>query len=1221
MPTAPTPPRPVVSAGDVARSDTDELLLGRFQLLEELGSGGSGEVYRAHDTILDQAVALKRLRSRSPNSAYDLKREFRRLADLRHRNIVAFYELFQGEGAPFFTMELIEGRTFADFGRDLRQRATTASTSEDGFDAARSALRQLALGLGYLHRVGMVHRDIKPANVLVEPNGRLAFLDFGLATDLRSDLSRHSRLGNLVGTFAYMSPEQIDGLELTGASDWYSVGTMLYEALTGRLPREFDQLSDLLSRRNGDVVPPEELGVDLPYDLASLILSMLEVAPESRPDAAAVLDRLGSEDAPARSAPNASSTEDRPLVGREREHARLVDAVERSRETPTSVVVSGAVGLGKSRLVRSFLDGLDPSKSVVLRSRCSPRESVPFGGFDGLVDELARFLSHAPREVPGRWMPRYLDAALSVFPALAHVSLFEELRAPDRASDRRVVRRRAFAAIREMFARIADQQALVLWIDDAQWEDEDGKRLADSLMRGEDPPRLLIVRSLRADAPDLAERERSSDVAISLPPLAREAIEELLNASPWLGVHASPDSIRRFAEVCEGNPGVAHDIAATVEDAMPAPAQLALMDPRDLLSPSLEGIDAHHRRILSAIAVARQPLPSRLLTDELNCDAASIWALADLRLVEIQPSANGDEVGIPRAAVRTSVLDGMDAGDRRNFAREVADALERTSRHAVDTLVDLWVEAGNLEHAANLALRFADQAVAAFALDRGADLYRRALRLGASAQPRWLVLSKRARVLSDLGRVGEAAPTLRSAAAEVRESVGDASQEIALFGRSVFSYLMAGDRQTGLEVLEEACGRADLPFPSSRARSVAMITMPRLFGPARRSQSGCTIADRLDLAWDAAQCLRFIDAERSTAFLRAHDSLARAAGDPKHLSRALGVRAMMRVFRQAETGWDQTAETLVEAERLARVSGDAPAIAHAQLMRATSLSMTSRWRECLETSESGEALCVAECPGARFELATFHQNILLCLVMMGRLGELASKMDAYIEEAEAMGDELACSVLPLGSANMTWLVRDDPVEAERRIDEAMKRGAGYESDWMRFNEGVARANLALSLGDGEKGLRELEDAMERMNSRVLLRAPGIRINLGDIRGRLALAAFEREPPGSRGAQRWLARASREARTIRRSRTGWAQAFADRLDGIVAGNRGDLVAARRLVERAALSWEHQGLDMLAVGARYRLSLFGDDDLVATREKSANWLREHGVKRPDRLVFHY
>jgi len=256
----------------------------RFVVQRRLGAGSFGVVYEVLDRERNTNVALKTLRVTAGRTLYRFKQEFRALADVSHPNLVTLYELLADGDQWFFTMELIDGVAFLDHVRgapsgagdafsspttpqmeaflragsssdpsalsDVPQAVPSAIAGLGPMERLRRALLQLGQGVCALHAAGKLHRDIKPSNVLVTAEGRVVLLDFGLIREIRPGLT-HTL--DAVGTPAYMSPEQASERPLTESSDWYSVGVMLYEALTGALPFTGPVL-DVLRRKQLAVV-------------------------------------------------------------------------------------------------------------------------------------------------------------------------------------------------------------------------------------------------------------------------------------------------------------------------------------------------------------------------------------------------------------------------------------------------------------------------------------------------------------------------------------------------------------------------------------------------------------------------------------------------------------------------------------------------------------------------------------------------------------------------------------------------------------------------------------------------------------------------------------------------------------------------------------------------------------------------------------------------------
>ncbi len=252
--------------------------LGRYDLLEELGRGGMGVVYRALDSELRRVVALKTLLlgdQRNPEMIERLLREARTAATLHHPGIVPIHDMGVIDGVPYFAMTFLSGRTLDRALHDgslpeIRERA--------------AVLAQVAQAVAHAHEHQVIHRDLKPANILLDENGGAHVMDFGLARRM-DDGVRITATGQMIGTPQYMPPEQIDGeRERIGpASDVYSLGAVLYEALTGRPPFQGDTMAEIVGRAlSRDPTPPRVLDKRIHADLETICLKALEKDPHRR---------------------------------------------------------------------------------------------------------------------------------------------------------------------------------------------------------------------------------------------------------------------------------------------------------------------------------------------------------------------------------------------------------------------------------------------------------------------------------------------------------------------------------------------------------------------------------------------------------------------------------------------------------------------------------------------------------------------------------------------------------------------------------------------------------------------------------------------------------------------------------------------------------------------------------------------------------------------------
>lgn len=255
---------------------------GRYRIEGNLGHGGMASVYLARDAELERQVAIKVLAEHlagNPPFRSRFLREARLAARLSHPNVVQIFDAGEDDGRPFIVMECVEGTTLGD---ELRRTGP--------FEPARvvDLALQICGGLEHAHASGLVHRDIKPQNLLIRADGTVKVADFGIAR--AAETTKLTQMGSVLGTAAYLSPEQAAGEDVTAATDIYSFGCVLYEALTGRTPYVFQNLAELaVKQREQPIVPVRELAPNVPEDLEAAVMRCLARNPEYRPASAAAL--------------------------------------------------------------------------------------------------------------------------------------------------------------------------------------------------------------------------------------------------------------------------------------------------------------------------------------------------------------------------------------------------------------------------------------------------------------------------------------------------------------------------------------------------------------------------------------------------------------------------------------------------------------------------------------------------------------------------------------------------------------------------------------------------------------------------------------------------------------------------------------------------------------------------------------------------------------------
>jgi len=258
---------------------TETLAGGRYRIERELGRGGMAGVYLARDEELHRPVAVKVLAEHlGDDETFRTRflREARLAGRLSHPNIVQVYDAGETDGRPFIVMEYVPGGTLAECGRLPPQRAVELGL-------------QACAGLQHAHDAGLVHRDVKPGNLLLREDGVLKIADFGIAR--AAETTRHTQVGTILGTAAYLAPEQIAGEDATRASDIYSLGSVLYELLTGRPPYLFESLAELAAQQaeGGAIAPVRDLEPAVPAEVERAVMHALAHEPRFRPASAADL--------------------------------------------------------------------------------------------------------------------------------------------------------------------------------------------------------------------------------------------------------------------------------------------------------------------------------------------------------------------------------------------------------------------------------------------------------------------------------------------------------------------------------------------------------------------------------------------------------------------------------------------------------------------------------------------------------------------------------------------------------------------------------------------------------------------------------------------------------------------------------------------------------------------------------------------------------------------
>jgi serine/threonine protein kinase len=1247
----------------------------RFEVRRRIGSGAFGVVYEAFDSIRNATIAIKALRHDSADALLRFKREFRSLSDIAHPNLVQLYELIAEGDEWLVTMELIRGKGFVEYvwgqgpfrffgtGDEPTETGIDGHGSPDGPHATHArdsfaqaldvspadlallgpALSQLVHGVVALHESGKLHRDIKPSNVLVTTEPRVVLLDFGLVTDTDGDRTFESI--RVAGTPAYMSPEQAAGLPLTPASDWYSVGVMLYEALTGDVPFQGPYLQVLTQKQHIDPPSPGSLIPGIPPHLDELCRDLLRRDPTLRPTGQEILDRLGRTDlAPAIVRRVTSPGSTLPFVGRHRQLKSLRDAFEATLSgTQTTVCLAGPSGIGKTSLMRTFVERLreEVPGAIVLTGRCYQRESVPYKGVDSLIDALHRVLSRvAPQELEAI-LPRDIAAAEQLFPVLS--DLGDVVRARRRIAvvpDQQELRRRAFAAMRELFLRLLDRAPLVIAIDDLQWGDVDSAELLKEILRPPDAPALLFLASYRA------EEERSS-------PFLRAFLEDSRHAAPMrelrLGHLSADESHELVTELLESVPAATADMAKLIADesggspffidelvrslrladeaAVREAARRGAEDSdarelniRDLLQLRLARLDANSHILLRLVAINRQPIAAAVLrraVADLDYDAAIARLLSE-HLVRTRETDQGEELEIYHDRLADAVVPGIDEEDQRRLHAVLAEALEGFEESDDELVADHLIAAGVLDRGITYLVRAADAAAKALAFDRAARLYRRAFSFGEAGTNRDAIRRKLGDVLGNAGRGRESAMEYLAVKAE------NFADELELKRKAAQHLLFSGHVDEGLSVVRTILALTGVPYPETRRDTIAALLKARLKlkfrGLKFRARSGGEIPVnellRVDTCRAVAIGLSSVDTIRGAVFQTRYLLLALAAGDPQRIAHALAMECGYSSVGGSRTR-KRTQTLTTEMRRIAGTVATPFAIAYADLVEGVAASLEGRWRAGAELLIHAEQQFLEHCTGVTWELGTSRSFGLRCHQFRGDIRVMSERFPPLVRDAQERGDRYFATNIVLFSHYVN-LAADDPRKMSEEIEAAIHgwSHAGFHVQHMwHLRAGVENA---IYEDRGMLAWTKVAQSWRAARGSLVARVQFTGVVLEELRGRAALAAaMQASSPRERA--RLVDIADRAAKRIERERTEWGRVFSQLLRAGTAFMRGRHDQAVKLLRGIETLGDEQEMYLHVACARRRLGeiLAGDEGaaLVAT---STRWMDKQGIRNPDAMT---
>lgn len=660
-----------------ARAKPGSSIAGRYTVLEQLGAGGMGIVYRARDETTGAQVALKQLSLATSGSLQRkrealFEREYHTLVRLRHPRIIDVYDYGLAEAGPYYTMELLDGG-------DLQHPSPLP------WREVCRHLCDVASSLALLHAHRLVHRDITPRNIRLTPSGRAKLIDFGA-------LSEFGPATDVVGTPLCMAPEVLQRGTLDQRSDLYALGVVGYFALTGSHAFPVRSIDELPEAWMVGPVPPAQLRPEIPSALNALILSLVSRDRLSRPlHAAQVIDQLcaiaGLEVTDSELAADSYLASSR-LVGRESEQRWVEARVERALGgSGAALVVSGAAGSGKTRLLREV--GLDARMRGVLVLEADAEAT---SGYSGLAVALAiELLERGAALAHGAAQP---DAGLLIQLAPALRERFDGVQ-PDPLPPNLAEQRARFqAALVDWVERVAQARPLLVLVDNLQAADETSAAFLATLGFETRNAPLVLVCSHRAGdeirAPQPVSLLRSRSAERELERLDAEACGELVQ-SLFGDVVNSARVANLLYEKSAGNPqhctelaqllvrkGIAKYAAGTW--VLPSMISSEELPDRleDVFAVKLASLADDARALAGALCIHAKPIPLELcvsLAEGLS-EAAAYAALAELVSQQILQCSDG-KYQFVQQRLRVALLRGLSAARARALHAHAARVLER----------------------------------------------------------------------------------------------------------------------------------------------------------------------------------------------------------------------------------------------------------------------------------------------------------------------------------------------------------------------------------------------------------------------------------------------------------------------------------------------------------------------------------------------------------------
>jgi hypothetical protein len=816
---------------------------------------------------------------------------------------------------------------------------------------------------------------------------------------------------------------------------------------------------------------------------------------------------------------------------------------------------------------------------------------------------------------------------LRVFPVLRRAI---ESRRGTEVPDPQEVRRRAFAGLRELLARLGDRRPLVLCIDDLQWGDADSAALLTELLQPPDPPVLLFLGCYRSEEPEaspflrtLVALRKQTEAAVgwrkvAVDPLSADEARDL--ATRLLGTTTvGRTEVETIARESGGNPFFVHELArAAVTGGGTMGGSLSL---ERVLSERIQQLPEPARDLLSVIATAVRPIGRELACQLAGPGSGALAALAELRsrrLVRSTGTAGEDGVAPYHDRVREAVVAHLSSEQSRDLHRRLARTLEATGHEDPETLAVYFQGAGDTERAGHYFARAADAAAEALAFDQAARLYRQALELrpigGDEAR---LLRTKLGDALANAGRGAQAAEQYIAASSG---TLPDAFVELRC--RAAQQYLMSGHVDEGISIATAVLRQIGIGLPATPRQAIVSLVAYRLWlwlrGKGFRERLVGSIApkelNRIDVTWGFAIGLSAIDPISGAYFQARNLGQALRAGEPYRIARSIALEAI----HVATAGTPAAASTrgLLEiADSLAKRTSNWHAAGLVCLGKGVAAYLQGRWRDGLLHCETGESLFRERCVGTYWESNTAQAFGLYCRIYLGELRELVARCPAVVREAQERGDLYGFANVCSFVRPLTHMVVGEPQIAFVELDDLFEKWSKERFHVQHANANYCRAQLHLYQGESGEALRVATRTVRSMTGSLLVRVQHMRFHTYDIHARASLASCL----DSTSRSVVLHGIEQDASRLEREKRADCQGLARVIRAAVAWQRRDHAAAVQLLGQATEQFETLEMKAHAAATRRRLGqLVGGDQGRELIDAADTWMKSQGIRNPVRMT---